>query len=52
MGGEGMSGISEGHAAYMGDGAWLVVQDGDNGSESVLLRKADLEALLASYAAL
>jgi hypothetical protein len=44
--------LVEGEAAYMGDGMFLVTQMCDKVAESVLLQKADLEALLAICTAL
>lgn len=39
--------LQDGEARAMGDGVFVVVQDTEEGTQSIVLQRSDLEALLA-----
>jgi len=44
----GMIDLTDGKAAVMGEGVIVVLQSSEDGPQSVVLRRTDLEALLAA----
>jgi hypothetical protein len=40
--------LGDGQAVAMGDGVFVVIQESEDGPQSVVLRRSDLEAMLAA----